>query len=568
MPIVLGFHDSSFDSGATLIKDGETVAAIHEERLCRVKHSGVFPFLSIIELMNISNIHPSEIDAVAVGFAQPNFIIQASQTFFKSSSNLNPLKSTWDMIKIYGIEQYELLIQSPLISRINTSSSNLLQNKMLRKLGINKKVIRIDHHLCHAASAFYSSGFKKCLIITADARGDGISTSINIADNNGIERISSSPEDASMGHFFGGITEVLGFGYADGEGKTEALAAFGHRSEAYEKLQSYISVEKLFLRGKMKPWQRLISIPFSKLLKGTKREDIAYAAQRILEVTYINLINNAINETGISNIALAGGIFLNVKLNKKIMELPNVKNIFIHPAAGDTGISTGAAFILYSEMYGLEPKRWEHVFLGNSYKNYEIKNALKKTDLQYEYIDDISGYIGEEILPKNYLIGWFQGKMEYGPRALGSRSVLIDSRNPESPSKVRTSFKHRPAFQPYCPTILKEEERKYIENPKNVVASFMIMAFNAKQKMIKEAPAVVFIDSSVRQQSLERKHNPLYYDLIKSFYKETDIPIILNTSFNRSGEPIVCTPEQAIHDLKISKLDFLAIGNYLVKRRG
>ena len=568
MPTILGFHDSPFDSGATLIKDGEILAAIHEERIARIKHCGGFPWRSIKEVLSVSNVDPSEIDAVAVGFTQPDFIVQILQEFFKSSSNLNPLKSKIDRYKLHIFEKYESFIQKNfLLGKIDTTSSNILLHHILRKLGIKEKIERIDHHLCHAASAFYSSGFEKCLVITADARGDGISTSVNIADKNGIQRVSSSPESASMGHFYGGVTEVLGFGYADGEGKTEALAAFGNYSNAYEKLRSYISVDNLVLKGRMGPYQRLISVPFSKLLKSFKREDIAFAAQKILEETYLNLITNAIEETGITNIALAGGIFLNVKLNQKIMDLSEVKDIFIHPAAGDHGISTGAAFALYSKMYGLKPKRWKHVHLGNEFSNDEIKDTLDKINCESEYVEDIGSYVGEELLPRGYIIGWFQNRMEYGPRALGARSVLIDPRSSESPNKVRSTIKNRPAFQPFCPSMLKESEDKYILNPKNVDNSFMIMAFRAKQRMIDEAPSVVFIDSSTRVQTVDNKYSRRYYDVLKAFDKRTGVPIILNTSFNRSGEPIVCTPEQAIRDFKISKLDFLAIGDYLVERK-
>jgi carbamoyltransferase len=526
MPTILGFHDSPFDSGATLIKDGEILAAIHEERITRIKHCGGFPWRSITEVLDISNVDPSEIDVVAVGSTQPDFIVQLLQGFFKSSSNLNPLKSKIDRNKLYAFEKYESLIyKNFLFGKIDTTSSNILLHQILRILGIKEKIERVDHHLCHAASAFYSSGFEKCLVITADARGDGISTSVNIADKNGIQRVSSSPESASMGHFYGGVTEVLDLGYADGEGKTEALAAFGNYSNAYEKLKSYISVDNLVLKGRMSPYQRLISVPFSKLLKSFKREDIAFAAQKVLEETYLNLIANAIEETGITNIALAGGIFLNVKLNQKIMELPEVKDIFIHPAAGDHGISTGAAFALYSKMYGLKTKRWKHVYLGNEFSNAEIKDALDKFNCKYECIEYIGSYVGEELLPRGYIIGWFQNRMEYGPRALGARSVLIDPRSRESPDKVRSTIKNRPAFQPFCPSMLKESEDKYLLNPKNVDSSFMILAFRAKQRMINETPSVVFIDSSTRVQTVDARYNRRYYEVLTAFGKETGVPI-------------------------------------------
>jgi carbamoyltransferase len=318
----------------------------------------------------------------------------------------------------------------------------------------------------------------------------------------------------------------------------------------------------------MDPYHRLISTHFRELLNENNNNDIAWAAQRILEETYVNLITNAINEFGIKNIALAGGIFLNVKLNQKIMEISEVKDIFIHPAAGDPGIPTGAAFVLYSKLYGLKPKRWKHVFLGNNYCDEEIRRTLEQLNCDFSYIEDIGGYIGEELLPNGAIIGWFQNRMEYGPRALGARSVLIDPRNVKSPDKVRSTIKRRPVFQPFCPSITKESEQQYVINPKNIENPFMILAFRATQKLIDDAPAIVFIDSTTRVQTVERQYNNLYYDVLQTFGRETGIPVLLNTSFNRSGEPIVFNPSQAINDFKNCKLDYLAIGHYLAKRIG
>ncbi len=569
MPTILGIHDSPFDSGATLIRDGEVLAAISEERPTRIKHCGGFPRQSIREILCTSHVDPNDIDAVAVGFKQPDFIIQLVQHYFRASSNLNPLKSKEDMYKLYAFEKYEAILNKmSLFTRLNKVLSDVFLQKMLKKIGINGKIERIDHHLCHAASAFYSSGFKECLVITADARGDGISTSLSIADENGIRRIASSPVGASMGHFYGGITELLDFGYAEGEGKTEALAAFGAHSSAYEKLKPYISVKHLMLEGRMDSYQRLISIHFRELLTGVDNKDIAWAAQRILEEVYIKLITNAIREFGITNIALAGGIFLNVKLNQRIMEIPEVKDIFVYPAAGDPGIPTGAAFVLYSKLYGLKPKRWRHAYLGNIYTDEEIRRSLDKYSCDYSYIEDIGSYIGEELLPKGSIIGWFQNRMEYGPRALGARSVLVDPRNATSPDKVRSTIKRRPAFQPFCPSMTNESAGRYIINPKDIENPFMILAFRATQQLIDDAPAIVFIDSSTRVQTVERCYNRQYHDVLQTFGRVTGVPVLLNTSFNRSGEPIVFNPVQAIYDFKICKLDYLAIGHYLVKRRG
>ncbi len=567
MPTILGIHDSSFDSGATLIREGKVVAAVQEERFSRQKHSGGFPWQSIKWILEDSFVDPSEIEAVAIGGLQYDFVVQVLKLIIKQTSDLNPLKFRKDRYLLQIFEKYKLLLcKNSLLRKIDTLQSNNLILRMLRKFKIRAKLVRIDHHLCHAASAYFSSGFQKCLVITADARGDGISASVNIADKGRIHRVATSPVSASMGHFYGGITEMLGFGYARGEGKTMALSAFGEYSNVYEILKPYISVNGLFLEGWMHPHQRLISIPFSKKLRSFRKEDIAFAAQKILEETILDLISNAIEETGITNIALAGGIFLNVKLNQKIMKLPDVRAIFVHPAAGDGGISTGAAYALYAMRYGLKPTQWKHTYFGTRFTNEEIKQALDKTHCEYEFLEDIGGYVGEELLPNGYIIGWFQGRMEYGPRALGARSVLIDPRSNEAPDKVRFTIKQRPAFQPFCPSLLKKAEQRYIQNPKNVNSSFMTISFDARQRMTDETPAVVFIDGSTRVQTVNQHCNGRYHNVLNAFGKKTGIPIVLNTSFNRSGEPIVSTPEQAIHDFIACNLDFLAIGNYLVKK--
>ncbi|HLC66787.1 MAG TPA: carbamoyltransferase C-terminal domain-containing protein, partial [Candidatus Nanoarchaeia archaeon] len=468
--------------------------------------------------------------------------------------------------KIWLYEHYvDACRTSAALGSMNKTASDALLRSFLRKCGIRAPMERQDHHTNHAASVFYSSGFKKCLILTADGRGDGLCASVSIGTAAGMERIAATDSHNSFGHLYGGVTEALGFGYGDGEGKTEALAAFGKETDFYHKLKKYMHVRGLALEGKIFPHQRLFSVPASRMIQGHRQEDVAYACQRLLEETFTQLARNAIRQTGIRNIAVAGGIFLNVKLNQALLDLPEVDDIYIHPAAGDTGISTGAAFVS-QERDGIQSTRWRHAYLGDEATDAQIKTALRNSGLAFEKVSDIAGTVGEELLPKGHIIGWFQGRMEYGPRALGNRSVLISPLNPHSPFKVRSTIKKRPAFQPFCPSMLHEVEHRYVHNPKKVDALFMILTITAKDRMVEQAPAVVFPpDRSVRLQTVERETNPRYHALIRAFGKETGTPIVLNTSFNRSGEAIACTPAQAIANLTVGKLDYLAIGDYLVK---
>ena len=569
MSYVLGVGDSSYDSSAVLMKDGEIITAIEEERLNRIKHSGGFPFHSIKKVLEISGVHPNEVDLVAYGTENPDFLVMTMQKINPSRSRVNPLKSRKDDLIIRFFEKYYQLNHSnSIVKGINKKLTHRTVKQFLKGLGIkDKKIVYVDHHYSHACSAFFSSGFKESLVITADARGDALSMTVSIGDQEGLKRISSSPVGASMGNLYGAVTEALGFEYASGEGKTEALAAFGVNTDLYKKLKTFIHVDGLKFNGYIAPYHRRISVPISQIIQGYKRENIAFAIQNLLEEKFCELVANAIAETGIKNIALAGGIFFNVKLNQKIMYLPDIKDIHIFPAAGDNGISSGAAFAAYhSEIGEIKNKRWEHVYLGTEYSNEEIEATLKKKNVSFEKMDDIAGYVGEEILPEGNIIGWYQGRMEYGPRALGHRTVLISPQEKKYHQKILDTIKKRPPFQPFCPSMIKEAEKDYLENPKNVANPFMIITFYAHERMRKKAPVGVFIDGSVRVQTVDKETEPKYHGVIEAFGNETGTPILINTSFNRSGEAIVENPNHAITDLYLGRLDYLVIGDYLVKR--
>ncbi|MFC2162113.1 carbamoyltransferase [Candidatus Altiarchaeota archaeon] len=566
MSVILGIHDSAFDSGASLVIDGRLTHAIQEERVSRIKHCGGFPSGSIKAILESASLKPSDVDHVACGNTESELPLQVYQAYTNNSSFLDPLRSSVDRFKIRLFESYVNLMESSnAFDRMNRTLSDSFLRHLLGKQGINAGIMRFDHHLNHAASTFYTSGFDRCLMVTADARGDMLSSTVSLGeDGKGIEMLGKSHRRSSLGHLYGGVTEYLGFGYGDGEGKTEALAAFGQHTSLVDKLSSQYKVEGTKIIDGVGA-QRLASLKLAKVLSGYGREDIAYAVQKTIEDIFSRVVMNAIDETGIKNVALAGGLFLNVKLNQAILAIDDVKDIFIHPAAGDNGIPSGAAFNLYTLEETLKPTRLMHAYLGNEYTNEECERWARESGLRYEYIEDIAGHVGQELLPKDKIIGWFQGRMEYGPRALGARSVLINPKNPGSPKKVRSTIKNRPEFQPFCPSIIAEAESEYIENPKGIYTPFMIITLTAREKMMQEAPAVVFRDYSVRVQSLDKQYNPEYHRLIRAFGNETGTPIVLNTSFNRSGEPIVYDPGHAIYDLKTCNLDYLAVGNYLIE---
>jgi len=568
MATLLGFSDASSGSSACIIRDGIILAAIDEERIRRIKYCGGFPELAIKEVIRISKIRPTDIDRIAIGYKEillPSYIKQSILN--QRTVTANPIKNWTDRVGISMFEKYySYSHSSKFLKRFEYATTQNMIRSALSKLGINAPIVRYDHHTCHAATAALTSGWSKCLVITADGRGDGITSTVSIFENNKLKRLSYSTVESSLGHFFGAVTEAIGFRYGNDEGKTEALAAFGKETKAYNILKSFFHVEELEIKGKLAPYHRNISLKFSHLLKDFRKEDSAYAAQRVLDETVTELVKNAIRITGINHVVLAGGIFYNVKTNQKIYEIPEVADMYIYPAAGDSGVSIGAVLLDSHLHEGVKNKKTEHVYYGTSYSNDYIKSVLDKTDLKYEYIEDIGSYVGSEIIPNNSMVGWFRGRMEFGPRALGARSVLISPKKLENKKKILSTIKKRPEFQPFCPSIAHESMKDYVINDKNSEVPFMILALTGTEKMVKEAPATTFIDKSIRVQDVKREINPEFHSLISNFGNISGTPVLLNTSFNKSGQSIVHTPEQALYDLKNSGLDYLVLENYLVKK--
>jgi carbamoyltransferase len=569
MATVLGFSEASADSSACIIKDGKILAAIDEERVRRVKHCGGFPELAIKEVLRISGVKPSEIDRVCVGYKEILFPLYFKQSILNQRTvNLNPIKNVGDRIGVGIFEKYYRWSHtSKFAKKINYSITQSWIKSALGKLDIKASISRYDHHTCHAATAAFSSGWKKCLVITADGRGDGITSTVNIFENNEIKRISESTVESSLGNFFGAVTEAIGFRYGDGEGKTEALAAFGKETQAYQILKKFVQVEGLEVKGNLNPHYRNISVLFHKLLKDFRKEDSAFATQKILDENIIKLVKNAIKKTGITNVSFAGGIFYNVKTNQQIYEIPELTDMYVYPASGDSGVSIGAAMLNIHEHEGMKNEKTDNVYYGASYTNEQIKKILEKTDFNYEFIENIGEYVGSEILSKDALIGWFRGRMEFGPRALGARSILISPKKMENKKKVLSTIKKRPEFQPFCPSIQHEFMDEYVMNPKKTDVPFMILALTGTEKMIQECPSTTFIDKSIRVQDVKKEINSEFHSLISNFGKKSGTHVMLNTSFNRSGQSIVHTPKQALYDLENSGLDYLVLENYLIRKK-
>jgi carbamoyltransferase len=561
---ILGLH-THHDAGAALIKDGKIIAASDEERFTRVKHWGNgFPVNATKFVLNYAGISLNDIDYVAI----------------PSKYGLGRMVSTaWDNL---GRPAYILKLLSMLLTnKAGTSSVETEIRKNIKNIK-NKNIYGIEHHQAHAASAFYTSGFKSATAITLDGIGNGLSGSANLADSSGINRIKNIPETGSMGHYYEALTDGLGFSIYNDEYKVMGLASYGNPNIAYkEALKFGPKVDGLKLVGR---YWNMYGDWVNNVLRGSIAEsayfrflsykygskDAAAAGQKAFEDIVLEWLSNVLEKTNNKNLVSAGGCILNVKLNKRIRDEFKV-DYFPFPHCGDGGLAIGAALELQHQ---LKPKTFfpkkEDIYFGIEYSNEQIKNALDKAiksgkKIKYKECKDISGICGE-LVAKGKIIGWFQGRAENGPRALGNRSILADSRNEKFRDKVNVAVKFREEWRPFCPSMLDEAKEEYLINPTS--SPFMILSFDVPKKKVKEIPAVVHVDGTTRPQTVTRTANQRYYDLIKSYESETGIPVILNTSFNRKGEPIVNSPDNAIDCFLGTALDYLAIGDFLVSRTG
>ena len=575
---VSSIYNYTHDNSAVLLKKGDILFASSEERFTRIKHDGSFPENAIQSLLNYLKIKPSFIKKIASGYPKRNPLSILYNRYFYEiipfsaaiilNRNLGLLK---DIVNIF-----KLLFKK---------SSEKIDYKILKK----RKILYIDHHLSHAASAYYTSGFKKSIVIAIDAFGSKLSGQIRsgavfLCENGEMNEVLSIPIYASLGLFYMSITYSLGFTPGDGEGKTMGLAAYGNPKKVYKLLKPYSPVfeNKSLKPGKdwlagILPSMRGIEYLFNYTrfgkylqftLKNYSREDIAAAAQKILEEQLINIVKYLRRKyPDYNNIGLAGGVFLNVKANKKIMETPGVSNIFIQPNAGDGGVALGAAFVATDKKHHnyLINKQLTNCGLGESFTDKQILKELKKygAKITYKKIKNIFFYTIDRLL-KNKVLGWFQGRAEWGPRALGFRSVLADPRNPKIKDRINNILKNREWFMPFAPSILEEEGNKYFDNFRK--SPFMTMIFNVTYQKAKLFPASIHIDNTARPNSVNKQNNPIYYQLMNKWFKQTNLPILLNTSFNRHGLPIVNSPEDAIDHLIMGAVDELIIGNYIVKK--
>lgn len=532
---ILGIHGgvtiNQHDPGAAIIVDGKLVAAIEEERLCRVKSPhGYLPILSIKECLKQARLSIKDIDLV-----------------------------------VHPGESYE-----DMPARIETYFTHYY--------GHMPKLKMINHHLAHMASGFFFSDFKDSMIVSYDGVGDRLSTVTGAGTSSGIEVLESWTGEQSLGLFFSLITSFLGFQVTEDEYKIMGLAPYGRPGVNLAPLikirEDGFQIDGTFFernpphKSNFEPYYNKKA---SDLLGQPRRpsdpitqhhKDIAYAAQKALEESAKLIVTSLHKRTGFTNLCIAGGVGLNCSTNYVLSTLPCVKQIFVQPAASDRGLALGCAAYGAFAHDRLE-RGLPDVYLGPQYSDVEIEDMLKLSGAKYKRSQNLCDEISDDLI-EGKIVGWWQGRSEFGPRALGNRSILADPRSPTMKDKINARIKFREEFRPFAPAVLEERAQEIFEMQSP--SPFMTIAYPVKEPWRKKIPAVTHVNNTARVQTVSRTTNPLFYDLIQTFGNKSGVPILLNTSFNVRGQPIVETPLDALGTFMASGMDAVVIGEFIIRK--
>ncbi|MBI4157393.1 carbamoyltransferase [Candidatus Woesebacteria bacterium] len=567
---ILGISCYYHDAAAALIEDGKIIAATEEERFSRVKHDSSFPRNAINFCLKEANIKSKQLDYV-VFYEKPFLKFERITLSFLATAPwaLNAFISAY---KIWLKEK--LWIKERILTHVKISGEKLLFS---------------HHHLSHAASAFYTSPFDSAAILTCDGVGEWTTTAWGVGRKNKVYLKEEIRFPHSLGLFYSTVTQYLGFQINEGEFKVMGLAPYG-KPGYVKKVERLIRQEKdgsfrlnleyfnFHLSDKVsfsEKFIRLFGVPpvdpkdSDKVVKVYA--DIAASAQKVLEEKLIVIAKNIRQKTGETNLCYAGGVALNGVANWRIFKEAGFENIFIHPAAGDSGGALGAALYLYHHVLGKHKRsRFNHAYLGQAVNEEEIKKFIRKRGIKAERFSD-KKLVEKlaELLVDGKVIGWVRGRFEWGPRALGARSILADPRSKRMKDLVNSKIKFREAFRPFAPVTLYKKGAEYYdlgEDYKQAPLKFMLGVVSVKKKWRSKLGAITHVDGTARPQLIERSVNPLYYDLINAFGKKTGVYTLLNTSFNLKGEPIVNTVDEAYSTFMRSGLDALVLGNYLVEK--
>jgi len=555
--ITLGINYSQMhDSSACIVRDGELLFAVAEERISRLKHDARFPQLAIQACLDFGKMSAAQVDEVCFGWQTAGPVYRHDLKLYASgrwpANYLNVLNSSRHFLSMWHQE---------------SGAANFR-----RAFGSAKARMRfVDHHLAHALSAYAYSGFDDSAVVVMDGRGAWEATTIWHGRNGRLDPILAINYPDSIGLFYSEFTAFLGFVRNSDEWKVMGLAPYGQPGID---LSQFIDLGATLPRVHSR--ELVTGTPFANVipLLGPQRvpeselsdhhKNIAFAVQDACENAMMAVVRLALQKTGSRSLCLAGGVALNSKANGKIAASGLVEKCFVQPAASDDGVALGAALVPYLDSNGKLPgKAMRHGYWGPSFDDGAIESALNTYKIKHTKVSDPAA-AAAQLLSAGKILGWFQGRMEFGPRALGARSILADPRDPAMNAKVNNAVKFREWWRPFAPSFKKEAAPEYLESAYD--SPFMILTAQVRPEKRSVIPSVTHVDGSARPQTVEREINPLYYRLIDEFGKITGVPVIMNTSFNLRGEAIVHTPTDAIRTFFSSGMDALVIGNFLVEK--
>lgn len=567
--IIVGLHITGKQSSAAIFQNNKIVFAVAEERITRDKNSRSFPINAIQECLNYLGLKCiSEIDAICISWNPAINMKNINMSGFTAWRRYDP---EWLYIAPNNLLK---LLQNDFAQDVSAFS-----------LDPNKKpqILYVEHHLSHAANAIFNSGFEECACLISDEYSENFSFSFIQYKNRQIQVLKQIEFPYSLGAVYSMATEFLGFTPDSDEWKVMGASAYG-QPVFFEKLNDIIywdgTANELHIDLQYmnhynlkvgtyitKKFEQYIGFP--KRDKNGKMEqihfDFAASVQKLFEVVMFSILDELHDRTQSDHLVVSGGSFMNSLFNGKILSHTPFRNLYIPYAPADNGNAMGSAMWAAHSLYKIDMKKHDNPYLGLEFSNDHIEELLRKYKLTYQKVNNVEQFTAE-LLTKKLIIGWFQGRMEFGERALGNRSILADPRDKGMQDKINNTIKYREKFRPFAPAILDECVEEYFEIPKDVESPFMEQVYNIIPEKKELIPAVVHHDGTGRVQTVSKHRNERFYKLIEEFYKITDIPIIVNTSFNLNGEPIVYTPEDAIRTFFTSGLDVLVMNEYVISK--
>jgi carbamoyltransferase len=563
MTNILGISCFYHDSAAALLRDGEVVAACQEERLSRKKHDSGFPGRAVRYVLREGGISPSELDAVGF-YDKPllkfeRMLSTYIATFPRSFSSFRKAMPLWIHEKLW--------------------IPSLIRKELPAYKG---PILFSEHHMSHAASCFLVSPFEEAAILTVDGVGEWATASFGVGRGTEIKLFKEIRFPHSLGLLYSAFTYYLGFKVNSAEYKVMGLAPYGKpvHFERIMKEMIHLNEDGSFkLNMKYFSYDHGLTMTngaFDEFFGGPPRKpetwmaerefDIAASVQKVCEEVVLKMVNHIHEETGLSSLCMAGGVALNCVANGRVIRETPFKKLFVQPAAGDAGGAVGVAHWIYNTLQKKPRGRaWTHAYLGPSYKDAEIAEYLAGAGAKHEVLSDAElVQRTAKLLSEGNVVGWYQGRMEFGPRALGGRSILADPRDPKMRDTLNMKIKFREGFRPFAPSVLLDKCSEWFDHEGDSPYMLLVAQVREGKRVI---PSVTHVDNSARIQTVTREESPLYYDLIAEFGRITGVPVVINTSFNVRGEPIVCTPRDAYLCFMRTNMDYLVLGHHLLDKK-